>query len=850
MHPRRRFSTSLLPQPTLLALACALAAGGAQAQSGTATPQQIEALVVTGQAASLRKSIARQQQADTVVSVVSADDIGALPDKNVAEAVARLPGVSVQRDQGEGRYVVVRGLGPELNAVTINGALLPSPEQSTRAVSLDVLPSGLVGSIEVHKTLTPDRDANSLGGTVEVKSLSAFDLPRGTLRLGLAVSHDENIRRDSPSGSLLWADRFLGGTLGVAIGLSAERRQFGSDNVETGGQWTSNGRLAGFELRDYQPTRERNALGLNLEYRPQADQSWYLRTLQSRFSDTELRDRLTVSNVNPATGLVEGQAATTVRAERRLRDRKYAREINAFQAGGERRWDGWKIEAAAGFSSANENTPEQLNDARFRQNNVAGVGFTNTQVPTLFGPAALTNPANYSLNAITLQQRTSRDAERHLKADLTRSFELGGNEGSLKFGFKSSRREKRNDTEQWSYNSSSATSPNYWGAGSTSMSAFVTGYDAAFPYGSIGPALSAAAVRARVAGLNRAAARSVAASLQADYRMREDTDAAYLMGTMSFGAWELLAGARHERTDFRAEGYQINGATITPVDQSSSHAKLLPSLHLRYDWDRQTTLRAALSNSLVRPDFSQLAPAVVYGSPTEVTIGNPNLKPLRSANIDFGIERALGRDGVVSAYAFSKRIRDFTYGTNLAGTGPWVGFTSAATFANGDGGHLHGIELAYNQALRGLLPAPWDRLLIGANASFTKSSVKVSRYDGAAKQMLARDIRLPGQSNTVLNLMLGYEYGPLSARLALNHKSPYLLSLGGDILNPAQDLIVDRQSQLDLSVKVQINRSLQASFEVSNLNDEKYYVYQGSKPFNAQFERYGRTVKIGLSLQL
>ena len=107
--------------------------------------------------------------------MVHADGIGQLPDDNAAEALQRIPGVSTERDQGEGRFVSVRGLGADLNAVTINGTLVPAPESDRRGVALDVLPSELVQSLAVVKTLTPDMDANSLGGTVQVESLSAFD---------------------------------------------------------------------------------------------------------------------------------------------------------------------------------------------------------------------------------------------------------------------------------------------------------------------------------------------------------------------------------------------------------------------------------------------------------------------------------------------------------------------------------------------------------------------------------------------------------------------------------------------------------------------------------------------------
>jgi TonB-dependent receptor len=188
-----------------------------------------------------------------------------------------MPGISPQRDQGEGRYVVVRGLGPDLNSVTINGALVPSPENGRRGVTLDILPAGMIRSLEVTKTLTPDMDANSLGGTIDVKTLSAFDLPGKLLSVTGGVGYDELSKKSNPFASALWADRFMDGKLGVAVGISTEKRKFASDDVETGGGWAG-GKLSSVELRDYQPVRERNALSLNLDYRVNKDQSFYSKT--------------------------------------------------------------------------------------------------------------------------------------------------------------------------------------------------------------------------------------------------------------------------------------------------------------------------------------------------------------------------------------------------------------------------------------------------------------------------------------------------------------------------------------------------------------------------------------------
>jgi len=237
----------------------------AVATSSVALAQEpgVEHVEVVGQAVSIDKALNEQRSSDSVKSVVHADGIGQLPDDNAAEALQRIPGLSVERDQGEGRFVSVRGIAPDLNSVTINGTLVPSPESERRAVALDVLPSELVQSLSVIKTLTPDMDANSLGGTIEVESLSAFDHDGLFYTLSGEASHDENTSENSPKFSGAISQRFSLGdgvdNFGVAAAYSWSDRDFGSDNVETGGGWdfADGPLLEEAELRDYEISRER-----------------------------------------------------------------------------------------------------------------------------------------------------------------------------------------------------------------------------------------------------------------------------------------------------------------------------------------------------------------------------------------------------------------------------------------------------------------------------------------------------------------------------------------------------------------------------------------------------------------
>jgi TonB-dependent receptor len=831
-------SRRLPPPRTLILAICWAWTCQAQAQQTSAD----NTVVVTGQRASVRKAILQQEGADNIVSVVSADDIGALPDINASEAAARLPGISVQRDQGEGRYVTVRGLGPDLNAVTINGALVPAPENGRRGVSLDVLPAGMVRSLEVTKTLTPDMDANSLGGTVEVKTMSAFDVKHPLLNLSLGDGYNTLAKKHSPQAGLLWADRFGGGAFGIAVGASADRRKLASNDVETGGGWSA-GRLTGLELRAYQPVRENKAAAVNLDYRPSREAVLTLKTFHSSFSDDEIRDRLTIGNVSGGSA-AEG-ATFTARAERRLRQRKYTRTIDSSVLAGERTVGDWKLAASAAVSRAGEDQPNALNDVQFRQNNVAGLSFNVTELPVLSGPATLYDAGRYNLNAITFQSRASRDKEKHARFDLSRRFALGEADSTVKFGAKISRRNKSNDTDQWAFTSASAASPNYWGPGAITLANFTSGTPVDFPQ-AIGAAIDPNLVRARVAGLNAAAARSLSASVVSDWALRENIRAWYVQDSTTFGDWNLLLGVRGEKTSFGADGNQVSaGNAVTPVASSQSYSNTLPNAQLRYRLDADTSIRAAVTRAVVRANFSQLAPGIAYASPTEASIGNPDLKPLRANNLDLGIERVLGADGTLSVYGFKKDIKDFTYQTNLAGSGAWTGYTNATGFVNGDSASVKGVEINYNHALH-FLPGLWSGLIVGANGTLTSADSSLSRFDKTSGAMRSRSASLPGQSDRIWNLMLGYEAGALSTRIAANMKSRYLLQTGADVLDASQDNWVDSQTQLDFSLRYQLSKQLKLGFEVLNITRERYYVYLGSKPYNVQNEQYGRTFRLSL----
>jgi TonB-dependent receptor len=820
-----------LPSLSLLSL-CLAMAWPAQAQTGNSVPEKLEGVVVTGQGANLRGALDKQRAALGVVSVVHADAIGQLPDNNAAEALARLPGVSVERDQGEGRFIRVRGLGPDYNAVTINGATVPASEAGRRAPGLDVVPAGLIRSLEVTKTLTPDQDANSIGGSVAVNTLSAFDQPGRLFMLELGANHDANAGKTRPRGALTFADRYADGTLGVAFALSTDQRRFASDNVETGGAWDGPA-LEELELRRYEITRARTGAALNLDYKPAEGRHFYLRGFASRFSDEELRQSQAVEFEDAQASGALGAAEAT----RGLKSRTETSKTYALTLGTDLRLTpAWHLQGEVGQGSASETTPDAIASSGFVAE-FDDVGFTGSKRPQLQGPAGLAQAGGYALDEIELEDTRARDRVRHARLDLAREIELaGGVELEVKGGLKTTRRTKRNAQETFKFSGDELGEP--------MLADAVTGRPVSYAWGSFGPAIGAAKLRQLLAGQDRADARDEIDSTINDFTMRENVDAGYLQLKYERGGTQLLGGVRHERIGFEAQGTSAIDEAFAPVQVKSRSRHWLPSLLLRQDLGgRDTQLRAALTNSVLRPSFEQLAPGVVVDG-EEAELGNPLLKPLRSRNLDLGLEHALGRDGALSAYVFHKRIRDFVFQTDLAGSADWQDFSEVHTFANGGKASVRGLELAYNQALR-QLPAPWNGLIVGANATFVKSKARIGGYDEG--EWRSRRIALPSQSDRTVNLSLGWEGHGVSTRLALNHKSAYLLEVG-DVFDADKDLKVDAQSQLDFGIRYQLSKRLELSFEALNLANARYYVYQSERARNAQYEQYGRSYKLGLKL--
>jgi len=270
-----------------------------QANDGGAAPTDKQGgdIIVTGSRAALRAATTEKRDADNFVETLHANDVGKLPDQNVAEAVKRLPGLSVANDQGEGRYVVIRGIDPSLVNVTLNGQTLPAPEPDGRVVKLDDLPSAMIQSVVVTKSLLASQDANAIGGEVNVRTKTAFDSKapfffdaRGAIGL-YGINKKSPYEVDGTIGGRFGA----GETFGAVLSVNYSRRPIESENFQGSSDWTNSvGGVsvpAGGGYRDYNLFRTRLGIVGNFDWRPSDDVKLYVRSSYSKYQDHETRDQ-------------------------------------------------------------------------------------------------------------------------------------------------------------------------------------------------------------------------------------------------------------------------------------------------------------------------------------------------------------------------------------------------------------------------------------------------------------------------------------------------------------------------------------------------------------------------------
>jgi len=829
---------------------------------GTATPtiifgRELEELLVVGQRAMMAGSISRQRAADGVASIVTRDAIGQFPDQNVAEASRRLTGVNVLNDQGEGRFIAVRGLDPSLNAASVNGTRLPAPEADTRSVALDVIPSELVESIEIKKTLTPDMDADTIGASIEINTTKAFDRKDPFFSATVEGSYNDMNEKVSPKFGVDFSYPFSD-RLGLAGGFSYNQRKTSTDNTEMDG-WdeTDDGIVFAdtLEYRDYDVKRTRWGGSLSLDFKASESTSLYARGLYSKFTDLEKRGRLTFEmDEEPSSGTATTATFLSddgaISVQRDLKDRFEGQTIQSYEVGGETFADAWTFNYKVSYSKADEHEHRTQDPTAFEyeaeEPGQLGATFDYSNLYTTSyditaGEDDFLDPSNYEFDKIENTDGLSTDEEWAGKFDIARDFALSQGDLQLKAGGKARLRTKK-------YNYMDIVQDEF--DGDYTLADVMGGQT--YNLADIEPLPDRSKVRAFYQDHEDQFITNdfdtEYESAAAFYDVDEDIYAGYAMARLDTGRMVLIGGARLEHTEDDVAANQVltveedDGDTleVTPVGFKNSYTDILPSASLRYNATDEVVLRAGVFKSVVRPGIGQIAPRFLVeesdDGEREGEFGNPDLKPYRAWNFDLSAEWYFARNAVIQIGGFYKTVDNFIV------TAQYDDFTFNGIFAdeatipiNGDEAKIKGIEFNYQQSLT-FLPGALNGLLAGFNYTYTDA--EGSLPDG-------RDIPLPAASKNNYNAFVGYEKGPISLRATVAYRDSYLDELGD---SAEEDRYVKSHTQWDFTAKYKINDYVRVYGELVNLNDEPYVAFQKGPQADRllQYETYSWTGKLGV----
>jgi TonB-dependent receptor len=855
-----------------------------------------EVVTVIADAQGVDESINEQRTSDNILDVMPEGVIQSLPNENIADVVGRMPGVSLERDEGEGKYIQVRGTEPRLNNTMVDGVEIPAPEGTVRQVKLDSVPADIVESVEVNKTLAANQDADAIGGTVNLVTKKAGEIP--TLKL-------ESIGGWTP----ILNTRYIGiasGTVGERFGAS---KRFGA---LFSGSYDYNGRgiydiepspdlgfvvptYDSMDLREYRYKRDRWGFAGSLDYKLKDPASGlFVHYFLSDFKDYGDKWVYTLN----------AGGAPHYSNENRLPD--YG--VGDIALGGkhvfERSWLSWELSAARSRQTAAGGNPgadfqpglnAPLNNLTSCVNTPSANFHLPKWDPSCFGSPTF-DPSQWSLQDINTTTGITSQVNLQGAFSYARNYHLGSHFSTFEVGVKVRNAHKGQDAYSPAYDQNvyqnnnngnippTCAGPNLSGC-SPAMTPFLTGlsspnyYFGAYQYG---PVTDFNKITGALPGLLSQPIPSLTLDQEAtqftsdsgNFDLTERVSAAYAMDTIEFGRFRLQAGIRVEATQLNILGFVVNQTTnpvtgqlvaaTTPTPANDWYWDPLPSIQLRYRITDDDDIRAVYGRGISRPNPYDMVPYVTVDqttNPYTISTGNPNLKPEHANDYDLLYEHYLKPYGELQAGFFYKQLSQPIYylaDLDYQGTQyPQYLGDIFSYISNGVNAKLYGIELAYVQHL-GFLPGRLSGFSIMANFSKTGSSAGTIplRNDNPALQR---------QTPTMWNLSPSYDHGRFSARLGATYNSasiyqyqwqqctpavaagpgcedPSYLGTKG----PAGDNYLFAHLQVDAQASVRVQKQLTVLWQGLNLTNEVFGFYNGSPGYLTQREYYRSTYSFGL----
>lgn len=817
----------------------------------------LKEIVVTSQLRGQARALSTQYSNNNITNVIAADQIGRFPDANIGDALKRVPGISVQYDQGEARFGSIRGTAPQLNSVTINGERIPSAEAEIRSIQLDLIPSDMVQAVEVNKAVTPDMDADAIGGSVNLVTRSA----PYEKRISGTIGGGYNILAEEPTfnGSLIFGDRIADKKLGVIFSASYFDNNLGSDNVE--GEWTyddANGNdqfdngedfwTEEIQIRQYYLQRIRQSYSLSLDYQLSPGNTIFFQGIYNRRKDWENRYRAVYKDIENDNGqwIAEIERQTKAGTDDIKNARLEDQQMMNFSLSGDHSFGKLKFNWSANYAKASEDRPNERYYEIVTDGTVpVNLDLSNPEEPNVAAvDREFQNPsASWELSEITEEFQYTEDEDFNARLDFDLPLNNGKNQNNLKFGLRLRSKSKNRNNNFFEYepvnddifnNSLTAVSDlskDNFLAGDYTIGSFTT--------------------KEFLGGLNFQSAEFEGeqdlSELAGNFDATETILGAYAMIEQKFGDnFLLIAGLRLEQTDLGYEGfrYDDDAETLDATPESKSdYINVLPGLHLKYNLAPKSLIRFAYTNTLARPNYFDLVPYRQIEDGEELSIGNPTLEATTSMNFDLMVEHYFGNVGIVSGGIFYKDIDDFivnqTFDDYVFEGTEWASFTQPI---NGGNATLFGFEVAFQRQLDFISPS-LSGLGVYFNYTFTSSEVTDFNFEGREDE----DLDLPGSPQHSLNASLAYEGKKFTSRVSFNFASDFIDEVGSETFS---DRYYDHVTYLDVNFSYSINKNLVIYANANNLLNQPLRYFQGVSNRTMQAEYYNARFDLGLKFDL
>ncbi|RST30061.1 TonB-dependent receptor [Sphingomonas ginkgonis] len=849
-------------------------------------PTDAGEIVVTGIRRSQRDAIDTKRRADVISDVISAEDIGKFPDKNVAESLQRVPGVVINREFGEGERVSLRGTAPNLTKTLLNGHSVATADwfildqlAATRSFNYLILPSDIVGRLEVYKSPQADVEEGGVGGTINVRTLNPLELPAFRLTGNVQGVYSERADKIDPQLSGLASWHNAAGTFGVLVSGVYQKRRIRRDGIEilgydtrtVAGQSVAVPSLIGSAL--FQQERKRFGGNVGVQFRPSEQLEINLTGLYSRFDANNfnqnyllwpgraLGDGGTVTGPRIVDGTLVAGTVTSLPTSRAvvfdaIRRQAFAdtKSLDAdvnFHPG-----EATLVHLKAGWTKARGNTVNEDFLETAAPGTISLDLTTDGPSGKVISPSA-TSPAGMSIDFGRRPTVRSSDEEKYAYADVEQTLDWGPL-NAIRIGAKYTDHDR---AALWLSTNGGVFVPGLVCSGRPCTAAdFATGGgtpgdfldNIASPgtltnYWTVDPDKLHSIYAAQPANN---AQRFLVAS--ATFSINEKAYGGYAMAKFGGDRWRGNMGVRVVRTDQTANGNLLGApnptgtspfGNYTPITTKRSYTDVLPSANLSFDINPRLVLRVAAGRTVARPDFADLAPGVnLNGTTLTGSGGNSFIKPFRANQYDVSLEWYPQRDTLISLAGFYKDILSYIVNQtttevfptqfDVVGTQPAVCTAIAGSTnlfncpyqinrrANGGGGRNQGFEAQISKPL-------WGGF--GVIASYTFSDAKANTGDP-----------IPGNSKHTVSATGYFENRLLSARLSYTYRSKFFIDIDRNAPLNQHSL-----QSLDAALSVNVTPHIALTADGVNLTNEKIIQYSGSEVRPRAIYDNGRQFYVG-----